>query len=331
MSTPAPHRRRDRGRVRLMALMLAIASFGGLLATAATPTPAAADTAFGAGTLRPGQEVRTRAGHHLVMQTDGNLVLYHAVPGSRAAAWASNTTGRPGTYLEVQGDGNAVLYQPVTGGRVAVWASGTAGRPGAYLVVQDDGNLVMYQPTGSSRVAVWSTNTHASNGGGGAMISPMATNAKVTSVVGDSRNGGQRPHAGIDLGAPAGTRTVAFCKLHVTNVLSEGSNGVTVAGWVETRQPGWRYWFAYRHLAQASVRPGTVVTKGATIGTLNHQRHLHFEFKRDNPRRFDGGQAWSDYAAIAQRDAMNASFPRNSTVAVGAAWGTGRFSPAPVC
>jgi hypothetical protein len=52
------------------------------------------------------------------MQSDGNLVLYHV---NNAPAWASNTAGKPGSYLIMQNDGNLVIYQPI----VPVWASNT--------------------------------------------------------------------------------------------------------------------------------------------------------------------------------------------------------------
>jgi hypothetical protein len=78
----------------------------------------------------------------LVMQTDGNFVLYRNGAG---ALWASGTS-RPGTLAVMQGDGNLVLY--IRGTTTAVWASGTGGNPGAYLVVQDDGNLVIQSAVG---------------------------------------------------------------------------------------------------------------------------------------------------------------------------------------
>ena len=46
------------------------------------------------------------------------------------------------TRLVMQVDGNLVLY-PVSNGS-ALWASGTAGKPMASLLMQPDGNLVGY-------------------------------------------------------------------------------------------------------------------------------------------------------------------------------------------
>jgi hypothetical protein len=53
-------------------------------------------------------------------QTDGNFVEY----SSCCALWASNTVGRGGNLLVVQDDGNLVMYAP---GPRAVWATNTHG------------------------------------------------------------------------------------------------------------------------------------------------------------------------------------------------------------
>jgi len=72
----------------------------------------------------------------VVMQTDGNLVLYR----SGAATGLSNTNGHPGAYAVMQAaDGNLVVY-----GTPGPWNSGTRYWPGAYLDVQNDGRAVIY-------------------------------------------------------------------------------------------------------------------------------------------------------------------------------------------
>lgn len=87
----------------------------------------------------------------LVMQGDGNLVLYQG----GAALWATNTNGPGnGNYSAVmQGDGNFVVYRD--GSRV-VWASNTERNAGASLAIQNDGNVVVYAP--GSR-PLWASNT----------------------------------------------------------------------------------------------------------------------------------------------------------------------------
>jgi len=87
----------------------------------------------------------------LVMQDDGNLVLYRRK--DLHPLWASNTSGTGGECAIMQEDGNFVIYAP---GQRAVWASNTHGRHGANVILQDDANLVIYQ----HGQPIWSTNTH---------------------------------------------------------------------------------------------------------------------------------------------------------------------------
>jgi surface antigen len=75
--------------------------------------------------------------YRLVMQGDGNLVLYK---GS-SALWSSGTQDNAGAYAVMQPDGNLVVYA----GGVAKWHSHTNGFDGALLVLQNDSNLVIYQ------------------------------------------------------------------------------------------------------------------------------------------------------------------------------------------
>lgn len=85
---------------------------------------------------------------YLLLQTDGNLVLYlHTTP-----LWATNTQGTSPGEAIMQTDGNFVLYDSAG---VALWNSGTQGNSGASLAIQDDGNMVIYVKTG----AIWATDT----------------------------------------------------------------------------------------------------------------------------------------------------------------------------
>jgi hypothetical protein len=81
--------------------------------------------------------------YQVIMQTDGNLVIY--VSGT--AIWASGTAGTgSANYLAMQDDGNLVIY---TSAGKAVWASGTyGGGIHSVLDMQDDGNLVIYAAPG---------------------------------------------------------------------------------------------------------------------------------------------------------------------------------------
>ncbi|WP_272148354.1 protease pro-enzyme activation domain-containing protein [Burkholderia cepacia] len=106
-------------------------------------------------TLRPTQIVYSASqSHRLVMQDDGNLVLYNTTNG--AAVWNSATNGNAGAYAVFQTDGNFVIYS--TSGN-ALWFSSTNGTSyGQSLVIQDDGNMVIYRLS----VPVFATGTSAS-------------------------------------------------------------------------------------------------------------------------------------------------------------------------
>ena len=62
----------------------------------------------------------------LLMQSDGNLVLYEIAGGTQTALWATGTDA-PGSRIVMQGDGNLALYTP---GGDCRWAAGTDGNPG---------------------------------------------------------------------------------------------------------------------------------------------------------------------------------------------------------
>jgi hypothetical protein len=123
----------------------------------AAPPPAAppATTSARNDTLTPGQILRGgdpgvvsgSGALSLIMQTDGNLVIYR--PG--VATWAVVTTPGSGAFLVMQGDGNLVLYDTSK----ARWSSQTQGNPAARAVMQSDGNLVIYTPTDR---ALWASN-----------------------------------------------------------------------------------------------------------------------------------------------------------------------------
>ncbi|WP_218920114.1 hypothetical protein [Chondromyces crocatus] len=100
--------------------------------------------------LRRGAQVQTGNGtYRLVMQDDGNLVVYRR---NGSAVWATGTNGVSIREAIMQQDGNLVLYDYASRAR---WASGTNGNPGSTLEMQCDGNLVIYKPN----AAIWATNT----------------------------------------------------------------------------------------------------------------------------------------------------------------------------
>ena len=107
--------------------------------------------------MNPGETLGTNGSitsgdgrYRLIMQNDGNLVVYRN--SDNRALWGSGTQGTDVHRAVMQNDGNLVLYHV---NNAPAWASNTAGSPGSYLVMQTDGNLVIYRPT----VPIWATNT----------------------------------------------------------------------------------------------------------------------------------------------------------------------------
>ena len=85
----------------------------------------------------------------LVMQADGNLVLYY----QGSAHWATYTHGNGGAQLVFQADGNLVIY---ASNHEVLWATYTHGHPQATFAIQNDGNLVIY----SQGNALWNSGSH---------------------------------------------------------------------------------------------------------------------------------------------------------------------------
>ncbi|WP_327067733.1 ricin-type beta-trefoil lectin domain protein [Kitasatospora sp. NBC_01302] len=95
----------------------------------------------------------------LVMQADGNLVLYALKTGQ--ALWASGTYGKVGPHpqADMSGWGNLEISDAASPGQ-PVWSPTTGYRPGAHAVVQDDCNFVVYD---GNNQAVWSTQTYGAS------------------------------------------------------------------------------------------------------------------------------------------------------------------------
>jgi hypothetical protein len=91
-------------------------------------------------TLTPGQSLSSPGGAFIAsLQGDGNFVVYRV--GNNTPLWSSNTSGKGGVKLIMQGDGNLVLY---TSSNKPVWATNTGGKGASFARMQDDGNLVVY-------------------------------------------------------------------------------------------------------------------------------------------------------------------------------------------
>ena len=133
--------------------LLVLAVFaGGLSILSIQPAGATTGTPFlhAGETLTQGQELVAPSGNYFaLLQTDGNFVVYNR---QNHPIWATGT--KNGTMLVVQYDGNVVLYAGGPGTYRPVWSSGTSSLGQVFAVIQDDGNFVVYnavQPLWSSK------------------------------------------------------------------------------------------------------------------------------------------------------------------------------------
>lgn len=94
-------------------------------------------------TLSSGQEFSS-GNSKLVMQADGNLVLYTK---DKKPIWATRTDNNPGAVARMQSDGNFVVY--AADGKTALWSSKTT-TPYSYAVLHPRGVLVLYSASGQS-------------------------------------------------------------------------------------------------------------------------------------------------------------------------------------
>ena len=81
--------------------------------------------------------------NQLIMQSDGNLVLYNQ---ANTPLWHTNTYGNPGARAVLQTDGNFVVYSSTN---APLWHTHTYGTAADRLNVQDDANVVLYGSTGA--------------------------------------------------------------------------------------------------------------------------------------------------------------------------------------
>ena len=121
-------------------------------------TPVSADAE---NILDPGERLNRGEGlvsdngrYRLILQNDGNLVLYK---NRRTALWSSRTDGLSAQYCEMQKDGNLVIYNYAD---KPIWASQTndTKNVNSILILQDDGNLVIYRA--DETTPTWASGTN---------------------------------------------------------------------------------------------------------------------------------------------------------------------------
>ena len=101
--------------------------------------------------------------YSLMLQSDGNLVLYRNGGGSPVGIWASNTSGQPSSQFFFQSDANLVIYNSSKSQHI--WSSNIFDNNGTifrynstgistgnapFLALQNDGNLALYWPAYTS-------------------------------------------------------------------------------------------------------------------------------------------------------------------------------------
>lgn len=105
----------------------------------------------------------------------------------------------------------------------------------------------------------------------------------VIGFFGDSRDGGVRSHAGVDIKAPRGTPIVAVADGIVTKVTDGGRAGKQV--WLKDDKLPYTYFYA--HLDEQWVRPNQQLKAGDALGAVGDTGnakgstpHLHFEVRQ---------------------------------------------------
>ncbi|GAA2348888.1 hypothetical protein GCM10010431_85940 [Streptomyces kunmingensis] len=112
----------------------------------ATPTPHWTSATVSAPSVLEVNQAWTTNRIRMVMQSDGNLVVYNE---KDKPIWAAMTFG-PNHRAIFQSDGNLVIHN---GDDRPIWASKSHGHAGAQLVLRADGKVVIVQNGG----VIWST------------------------------------------------------------------------------------------------------------------------------------------------------------------------------
>ncbi len=119
-----------------------------LIATPAAQAAAGNNRLVGGEQLRAGQQLVSSDGRiSATLSTDGNF----AVRGSDGTLFSSGTAGTPGARVVMQTDGNLVLYDAAGKAR---WSTGTWGHPGSTALLRSGGTLLIEQPDGRT---LWSS------------------------------------------------------------------------------------------------------------------------------------------------------------------------------
>ena len=104
------------------------------------------------------------------LNDDGNFVIYRGEwPPAFVPVWSTNTAGNAGSKLIMQGDGNLVLYRA---NGSSSWASNSQGRGGTKVVLRGNGRLDVVNAAGG---VVWASNAQVSGCSEPGGIPPVPT------------------------------------------------------------------------------------------------------------------------------------------------------------
>lgn len=183
---------------------------------------------------------------HLTKSDTANFVLY-------AELYAQNTDGQTKLLQAVDTNASNFSYDVCETGNYLLKLQPQLFRAGAYLL----------------SVAV-----------GPSLAFPVADKkAYVGSVWGDARDGGKRPHEGVDIFAPRHTPAIAAADGEIVGVREGGLGGKVV--WLRPARQSINLYYA--HLDEQRVHEGQIVHTGDTLGLTGNTgnarytpSHLHF-------------------------------------------------------
>jgi hypothetical protein len=254
--------------------------------------------------LRVDQNLKSPNGQYeLLLQQDGNLVLYQLFVSSKQPIWASGTVGSGANLLTMQADGNLVLYAaslgPIWQGQ-PVWATDTSGAVGdakGIAELRDDGHLIVH--TGS--VAHWATGQfevrYDGNGNDGGIVPPPKMH-------------GVGPHVGADGMVP--------------NPPDMTKTGAVFAYW-NTKPDGSGDFYGWPEPATLSLPAEDIVLYAqwyVTTGLTNGGNTQHYAFAYDSSLQAGSLEPARTNAlmAVADRIDSNANGPDDSDYGVMASW-----------
>ena len=207
--------------------------------------------------------------YELIMQSDGNLVLYYLSQGD--PLWATNTTGNPGAQFRLLSNGGMVIQVPGAN----IWSSPTTIVPSAILGLQDNGNV---QEFGNNSIlsmpvisySAWQTGTTNLRGWSLPSGSTLSPGQYLM-----SQNGMYKLSMGTNgllelsyMTRPVGQSGSYFCPMW-SRPYSTSNVGSLVLGDGETYSPSLNAgsYLAMQTDGNAVIYPGT--SSGSTIGLSN--------------------------------------------------------------